>query len=238
MKHLLIGALAGLIAVPLFLLGAFIALASGHAPVLWAYFLTTVFLWGAFFWRFQRSRGGGGVLLGVRHGTVSLLLAVIVGGLVAFFANLFLARPPRQEVLAASLREHREQFVTLRDMVREDRLESVIESGQAFSRFDAPGIFRPAREVGLTDERAARYRELMNSAGCRRIDVWPGGTIQFLMAAWGTANRGFRVSIAWADTEPSPLLGSIDGFPQNRAKGAPNFAYSRLDGSWYAYIIW
>ena len=77
----------------------------------------------------------------------------------------------------------------------------------------------------------------MRATGCPRVDVWPDGTISFAFRARWIAGRGWRVSVAWSRDEPRPLLPTIDGFPATRPPGADRI-FSRLDGSWYAHVVW
>ncbi|MBX7186646.1 MAG: hypothetical protein K1Y01_16010 [Vicinamibacteria bacterium] len=238
MKHLLVAALAGLLALPLFLVGAFIVIASGSSSALWLFPVVILVVFAAGLKWLPAGPPPIGPAIRIRNGMGALLLGCLAGAFAAFFLNLLAARLPAQKEIAAALAAHRADFEALREMATTDGIEATIDFGSSFSRPTEPGIFKRPREAGLSDERASRYRELMTTVDCPRIDVWPDGSVHFLVKAWGTAWSGFRVAITWSAAEPSPLLPTIDGFPGTRPKGGANHAYSRLDGSWYAYVIW
>lgn len=195
----------------LFALGVLFTLVSGSGLVVEAY-LAGVLGSGLFLWWRRRRRGPGGEASGparARRAMASLCL-VFAAGLAGTFAATALAiRPPKQAALAAWLQEHRADLERLRAILESDRLG--------------------------TD--GAEYQRLLRATGCQAAGRWSDGSVYFLYRSWGMANQGWRAGLVWSAREPAPLLPSLDGFPATRVPGSER-AFSRLDGSWYAYVIW
>lgn len=232
---------AGLAALAFLLLGAGFALASGLLGVVSAYFGSMLTAGLVALW--LRRRGAVRAeamtrLVRLRRATVSLCAISAVGFVASFAATFVASRPPAQAFVASRLQEHRDGFERLREMVGVDRLETILDYGSWYARPQEPLIFKSANDAGLATERAAEYTRLMRSVGSQRVDIWKNGTIHFSVASWGTANRGWRVTLVWSEKEPDPLLPTIDGFPGTKPPGGPNYTFSRVEKSWYAYIVW
>ncbi len=236
MLDLLIAAISGLLALALLSGSALIVLASGRTGLAWVYLACVAAVLGARWSRVPKSPGAA-LTRRIRNRMVSLCLALAAGAAVAFVGYGMASRPPKQQAVAAILSEHRAELERLRDMVTADRLESILHFGEDFSRPAQPSIFKTPAESGLTPERAAEYKHLMKAVGAERVDVWPDETVHMSVAAWGAANRGWRMSLVWSASEPRPLMPSLDGFPGTKPPGTPDHAYSRLDGAWYVYMI-
>ena len=238
MFDILIAAVAGLVAVPLLFAAFLLTLSSGRPGLVWVYLATVLVCFGAGLWRALKSPGPTRWTLRVRNGMVSLCLALFAGAAVALAGYWMASRPPKQQDVSVILSEHRTDLELLKNMAVADGLETVLRFGEGFSRPGEPLIFKPAAESGLAPQRAAEYTRLMKAVGSERVDVWPDGTVHLSVAAWGAANRGWRMSLAWSAGEPGPLMPTIDGFPGTKPQGAPNHAFSRLGGDWYVYLTW
>ena len=237
MLDLLIAALSGVLALVFLFVGGLLVLSSGRTGLGWVYAAVVVVAFLVTLSRASRRPEPAPWTRRVRRGMVSACLALFLGAAIATLGYLAASRPPKQQAVAAILASHRADLDRLKDMALGDRLETVVRFGEAFSRPEQPLIFTPPSDSGLSPDRAAEYTRLMRAVDSERIDVWPDGTVHLSVAGWGGANRGWRMSIAFAATQPKPLVPGIDGFSGAPSPGAPNYAYSRLDGSWYVYMI-
>jgi hypothetical protein len=232
-----VAVLAGVLGALLAAAGTLFALVSGSGFVVRTYAIS-VLLMGAIavWWGRRRSRGAHAPWpLRARRFAVSFCMVAALGVVAALVSNVLAMRPPGQAEVAAWLRDNKAGFERLREMLEADRLQAALDYGSEYAR--EPLLFRPPDGVGLTAERAAEYRRLMRAANCQRVDVWSPGTVSFAFRAWGMANRGWRVNLIWSKDEPGPLAPTIDGLRAGRPS-APNRAFSRLEGPWYAYINW
>lgn len=145
--------------------------------------------------------------------------------------------PPKQAELWSKFRANQPIYEILRDMAVEDDLFAAIHYGSEYAK--RPFIFESNAAVGIPDERAETYRLLMRHADVSRVDVNEGGEVSMSMAAWGMANRGWRVSAVWRPSPPDKLLSSLDAF-QRTSKSSNDWdvAYAPASGNWYFRIIW
>lgn len=209
--NMLLAVLAGLAALVLVVLGALFTFVTGSGLVVKAYFAALFVAGLVAVWR--RRRGAPKAEppwpVRARRAMVSLCLVLAAGLAATFLASAVAIRPPTQADLSSWLREHRAELERLRELVQ----------GSPFGAHEA------------------EYRRLLRSTGCQGAGQWANGSVYFLYRSWGMANRGWRASLVWSPEEPSPLLTTIDGFPATKVPGSDH-VFSRLDGSWYAYIVW
>lgn len=203
--------LFALAAFVLFALGALFTLVGGSGLVVKAYFAGLLGAGLFLLWR-RRRRGAGGEApwpARARRAMVSLCLFFAAGLAAAFVASGVAIRVPKQAELAAWLQEHRADFERMREILASDRFAG----------------------------NEAEYARLLRATGCQGAGRWPDGSVYFLYRSWGMANKGWRADLVWSPQEPSPLLPTIDGFPATKVQGSDH-VFSRLDGAWYAYVIW
>lgn len=217
-------------------------MASGLLGVVWVYLASILVAALTAIWLRRRASARAAAatarFVRLRRAVISLCAVSAVSFAAALIANAIAIRPPKQAWVAARLQAHRAGFDRLREMVVTDRLETVHDYGSKYAREQESLIFKSPGDAGIAPEQAAEYTRLMRAVGCQRVDVWRDGTVSFSVAAWGTASRGWRVNLAWSKDEPHPLLPTIDGFPATKASGGPDHAFSRIEGPWYAYMIW
>jgi hypothetical protein len=209
--NMLLAVLAGLAALALFVLGALFTFVTGSGLVVKAYF-AAVFGAGLVAVWLRRRRAPAAEApwpVRARRAMVSLCLVLAAGLGATFLASAAAIRPPKQADLASWLREHRAEF---------ERMREIVQGGQ----FDAHG---------------AEYWRLLRATGCQGANVWSDGSVSFGYRSLGMANQGWRATLVWSPKQPSPLLPTIDGFPATKVPGSDR-AFSRLDGSWYAHIVW
>ena len=190
-------------------------------------------------WRTRGAAGpfsGASLLRTLRRAAEAILAVCVAAALAAFAATAFAIRPPLQAEVVARFHEHQQDYEALREMIAADALLGVDDLGASFARESLS--FKPPAALGLSAERASAYGRRLRALGSRSIYVWSKGEVAFPVAAWGAANHGWRVSIVWSATEPSPLVASIDDF---RKRGRPRDwerASSRIEGDWYVVIVW
>lgn len=108
---------------------------------------------------------------------------------------------------------------------------------EAWYRTDPAGFDRLRERVATGAGTRAEDEALLSAAGCR--GAWPGpdGSVHVFCRSWGLANQGWRAGLAWSPRPPAPLLPTLDGFPSTRVPGHDR-AYARIEGDWYAVIVW
>ena len=227
MLNVLRGLLAGLAALPL-LLSAFVWSSAGSSRFAGFASLAAILVSLSFSrWRWKRRAKAEPVSatrsLLFRRVMVSLFLAALAGWFVAIAISRGAAQQPRQATLVNRLREHRETLDALRKMMLADRLTFVRESS----------LLTPVSAEGVTAARASEYGRLLEKADIRLVRVRPDGAFEFVIASWGT-QYGWSVSLAWSEKPPAPLVPDINRYPPSSAR----YAYSQIDGPWYASIDW
>ena len=158
--------------------------------------------------------------------------AFVACGAMALTAYVAGIRPPRQAEVEAHFSQHQRDYELLREAIRADALVRVGEGGRSFD-------YEEASTPAISEDRAATYRRLLQAIGAESASAQPTGEIVFPFAAWGSANRGWRMSVVWSREKPSGLLPSIDDF---RKRGGPldwDTAYGQLGKKdWYVALIW
>lgn len=211
----------------------------GAIAVLVAPALVSLVLW----WRSRRrtSSAGGPKAASTRHGAIRRVRrwaeTVLALGAASTLAGLAVSaisiKPPAQELVVERFQEHRPDFETLRKMALADGLSIVSGGGEEYASEPSP-FPMPPEEAGINAERADGYRRLLSAVGCSALYVSRTGEVSFPIAAWGAANRGWRLSLSWLPEPPAELVPTVDGLPTTRGE----VVYSHVEENWYVAFIW
>jgi hypothetical protein len=190
-------------------------------------------------WRGRRHRSGSAApgpgpqpqrLRHARRIMVRLALASVVTAVGAGIGSGLGIKPPSQADVVARFREHRREFEALREMVLADKLRTVFEGGRRYAR--EPFGDWPSERVGIDGRRAEEYRRMLGAVGW--VSAAPEGRASFLLASWGAANHGWRLSVGWLPEPPSATVPTIDGLGTTRG----DVVYSHIEDNWYIAFVW
>jgi hypothetical protein len=159
-------------------------------------------------------------------------VAVLIVALVGW--AMWGATPPRQAELLERFQASRPVYDQLRQMVVDDRLVTVGDYGDKFAR--KPYLWTSANKAAISEVRQQAYASLMKQTDAQRIDLLENGFVSISMASWGMANNGWRITLMWCASEPTPLVNTIDGFQKSKTDNWEE-AYSHVEGNWYFRII-
>lgn len=141
---------------------------------------------------------------------------------------------PKQSELEKQFRSHQAEYVELRTMLVEDKLLTVGDYGEDYSRESF--IWTSPQEAAIAQDRANSYKTIMSNIDVPRIEMLDNGSISFSMRSWGMANRGWRINLVWSQEKPKNLLPSLDDFSKKSREW--EMGYSHLEANWYFCIIW
>jgi hypothetical protein len=167
-----------------------------------------------------------------RRWMMSVLAVCVVMALSALAGNLMGIKPPRQADVVVQFQKNKSSFEELRDMTLTDGLSVVMDGGKRYARERLEWAKEPG-EIGITPQRASDYRRLLGAAGCSRIDVWQDGSVNFSVAAWGAANRGWRLNLSWSKDEPSRIVPTVDDLASTNG----DWVFSHIEGDWYVGLV-
>jgi hypothetical protein len=156
--------------------------------------------------------------------------------IVALAAAFVAAARPRQSTLTQRFAGHRAEYALLRDMILADGLVAVADCGASVAR--EAFVYRDPERLGIARERRSAYESLLLKVGCPTLSADGDKSVRFSLAAWGSANRGWRINLVWPKTPPKPLVPSLDGFSKKQGRSTWETAYSRIEGDWYLSIVW
>lgn len=164
--------------------------------------------------------------------------ALLVSGLLLAFPVLVAAmawgidrsgQPPSDQQLLSNFTDHRAAFDTLAQMKLADK-----GLMQVHDDWTQPGDFR---SVGVSPERIAEYRHLLNEAGTRRglqADGLHGA--DFLFWEQGSVfSSDTAKGYAYLSVPPKHILGSLDQYNDQSEDLAEIQAYRHIEGCWYLY---
>ena len=164
---------------------------------------------------------------------IAFLLAVAVLGCLLLY-GYFSTQPPGEKKLIANFQAHRAAFEHLRDMLRADK-QFVRIARWGVETTSSPLAKKP-EEVGFPVGRHHEYLGLFREVGAISASPGPGNDAEVLVWASGWAGDTRHQYICWKETEPSPLVDSLDQFYQTRKPRNP--VYKRIDGNWYLWADW
>lgn len=207
--NVLLAGLAALAALALFLLGTLFTLVSGSKAVIGAYLLALFAAWrGTRWWRGRRGESPADPWPLRARRAMAWLCLVMAAACVVSLAANMIAMRPPSQADLAGW--YHDHRAEL------ERMRVLIVAGQSGG---------------------AEFERLMSDTGCLGAVPWSDGAVSFLYGSWGLANQGWRATVVWSPTEPRPLLATVDGFPATRVAGADR-VFARIEGSWYAHIVW
>ncbi|MCM2254081.1 MAG: hypothetical protein NDJ94_00285 [Vicinamibacteria bacterium] len=207
--NMLLAGLAALVAFVLFLLGALFTLVSSSNVVIGAYLAALVAGWqGARWWRTRRWAGSTEGPALRARRSMVSLCLVMAAALGVTLATNMVMIRPPSQAALAGWFQGHRAEL--------ERMRELIEKRQS---------------AGL------EFQRLLHDTGCQGAHEWSDGAISFGYRSWGMANQGWRATLVWSPTEPKPLLATVDGFPATRVPGSDR-VFARIDGSWYAHIVW
>jgi hypothetical protein len=164
----------------------------------------------------------------------SWILALGALGVVAllFLTLASFSGKPSDEALVKQFREHRKEFELLREMMAKDsKIASVRDWGVSTNKWGST----PLEDAGIDEKRHTEYLGVLKRAGVK-VAVRDEDEIRFAVAGSGFASKGYRIAVTYRETEPAPLLKSLDDF--RKTKTESEHAYRKLDDRWYLWIIW
>ena len=175
-----------------------------------------------------------------RQALVGVVLLLLLGGGVflsrSSWRRYFDNSDPREELLEANFRKHESEFQDLLTMSQTDR--KLVRIANDFTWLDTNAAWpRPESEWGISRERWDQYRGLFKTLGV------PGGMLRenkgtvtyFIVFSGGLVTNGFSKGYAYSDTEPAPLVSSLDD-PASWPKGN-RVVFKHLKGDWYLFCM-
>jgi hypothetical protein len=129
--------------------------------------------------------------------------------------------------LRAAFRQHRNEIEEIRRLFAED--SHLVRVAPTFTRLQDDWSW-PREDVGLTEERWAKYRELFRTASVSEgIERGEKGEVAFIMSAVGLGVSGASRGFVYSESAPAPIL---ESFPTSPSDGV---VFVRLEGNWYLY---
>jgi hypothetical protein len=139
-------------------------------------------------------------------------------------------RPSDAEIIAR-FRVNRAQIEQLMTMMRSDRVLTRVDDNWT----------DPAdpTTVGISHERIAEYRRILNTIGFRRGFYYDpqSGRVTFIAWAVGFAGSGASKSLMYLprDPPPSPLVADLDAYERPPGQQYVQ-AYRHIEGPWYLEV--
>lgn len=138
-------------------------------------------------------------------------------------------RAPSESQMLAHFRTHKTEFEQLRSMLQQDKQISIIGSdwmrGRDMSIVDTP------EQMGISVERLAQYRALMNKLGVAPISGFGSreNYFQFNVFGGGFTDTTWSIGYAWSSKTPENIVPSAyNSMPRHRC-------HSRIVGDWYIF---
>lgn len=167
-----------------------------------------------------------------RLGIAFLLVTAVLGCLLLYI--YFSTRPLGEKKLIANFQAHRAAFEHLRDMLSADRqLVRIARSGIETTGYP---LAKKPEEVGFPRARYDQYLVLFREVGAIGASPGPADDVEVLVWASGWAGDTRHQYICWKETEPSPLVDSLDQFYQTPKPRHPVF--KRIEGNWFLWADW
>lgn len=82
-------------------------------------------------------------------------------------------------------------------------------------------------------EHSHKYQALLRQAHIISVSH-SGSEVRFQIAGPIVSGKGRRVAVTWTESEPDPLIGSVDDF--RKLPGRPDHAYRALGNGWFLWI--
>lgn len=161
----------------------------------------------------------------------------IVGGVILVVLVLWVRScfPPSQRSVVRRFERNRECFEKVRAMLAED---SAIRSIASWGiDVIGGGSYETPEEAGLSQERYGEYRRLLRKVGAGSV-IREEDQIRFGIAGSGFGSYGWRLAIAYRESEPNNVITDLSEFRPDGTTSGWNLAYCPIVDNWYIWIVW